>query len=535
VTAPLADPPEVAGSPLDGLGAPPAVSGLGRGIGWTYVQLGSTAAAGLITAGLILRELGPADFGVYALIVGASAFVKTLGLSLGLSVVRSAARQHSGDEDDQAEARRELATAHSVYTFVGVVAALLLGAFAFLLPALVGYTGGQRAAVVGTTLLVGVSLGMSLATSTLSGLATGRRDFRVLAVAAVTSAATSIVAVLALVGRVGLVSLGLAELASVAVNSGLLWRWARRNASWFSLRPHRVEGSHARRVMWAALPLVLLSVGGQVIATTDLFVLGAFFSPAIVGLYRIGSLLPTQAVSVLYQGYDVVLPSLAGSDDPTVQARTVAFMTRVACYAGGVGLATMALLRDDLVLLFNGRPSSLASSALLVFCGIWLTTLVAHGIGLLLIARGRQHRFVWPVLFEVVANAVATVVLIHVIGAIGAAVATLVVLGITHVLVLPFIARRELSGSGRLLAVDGWLTVAVGVVVAGAAFLTVGWMAPSSVRLVVGGLAAGALGAGAGALLLRRDGRRRLVSLLRRSPAAPAPPAAPASPAAPAC
>jgi O-antigen/teichoic acid export membrane protein len=531
VTAPLADPPEVAGTAPD---TSLAATGLGRGMGWTYVQLGSTAVAGLVTAALILRELGPADFGVYALIVAASAFVKTLGLSLGRSVVRSAARQHSGPEDERADARRELATAHSVYAFVGVVAALLLGAFAFVLPALVGYTGQQRAAVVATTLLVGLGLGVSLATSTLTGLASGRRDFRVLGLSALAGATTSIVAVLALVDRFGLVSLGVAELASVAVTSGLLWRWSRRHAPWFSLRPHRVEGSHARRVVWAALPLVLLSVGGQVIATTDLFILGAFYTPAVVGLYRVGSLLPTQAVAILYQGYDVVLPSLAGTDDAGVQARTVAFMTRVACFVGGVGLATMAFLRDDLVLLFNGRPSSLASSALLVFCGIWLTTLVAHGIGLLLIARGRQRRFVWPVVFEVVANAVGTIVLIQVIGPIGAAVATLVVLGITHVFVLPFIARQELSESGRLLAVDGWLTVFVGVVVTGTAFLTVSWMSPSVDRLVAGGTVAAALGATTGWVLLGAGGRRRLGSLLRREPAAPAAPATPAAPAAPA-
>ena len=409
-----------------------------------------------------------------------------------------------------------------MYAVVGGVAASVLGAFGLVLPSLVGYDGGQRGAVVVTTLLVGAALGLSLGTSTLTGLASGARDFRILALASLTAAATSIAVVLVLVGRIGLVSLGWAELASVAVNSVLLRRWARRNAPWFRLRPHRVQLDHAKRVVWAALPLVLLSVGGQVIATTDLFVLGAFYSPAIVGLYRVGSLLPTQAVAVLYQGYDVVLPALAGSDDAALQEETVAFMTRIVCFVGGVGLATMALLRNDVVLLFNGNPSSLASSVLLVFCGIWLTTLVAHGVGLLLIARGRQRRFVWPVVFEVVGNGVATVVLIHVMGAIGAAIATLIVLAITHVFVLPFIARGEMSGSGRLLAVDGWLTVAVGVVVAAAGVVTVSGMAPSSARLAAGGLGSGSLGAAVGWLLLGAAGRRRLAALLRRSEAAPA-------------
>lgn len=511
MTAPSAGTP-VAENPIQ------AISGLGRGIGWTYVQLGSTAAAGLVTAGLVLHELGPADFGVYALIVAASAFVKTLGLSLGRSVVRSAARQHSILDDDRENARRELTTAHSVYVFVGCAAALLLAAFAFALPGFVGYAGGRRAAVVETTLLIGLSLGISLATSTLTGLATGRRDFRAPAIASASAAVVSVAAVLVLVGRVGLVSLGVAELLSVTVNTGLLWRWARRHAQWFRLRPHRVGPTQAKHVMWAAMPLVLLGVGGQLIATTDLFILGFSFSPAIVGLYRMGSLLPNQAIALLYQGYDVVLPALAGSDDRVVQEQTVAFMTRVSCFTGGVGLGTMALLRNDLVLLFNGHPSHLASSVLLLFCAIWLTTLVAHGVGLLLIARGRQRRFVWPALFEVLANGVGTLVLVHVVGAIGAAAATLVVLGITHVLVLPFIARRELSDSRRILVVDGWLTVAGGIAVAAGAFLVVSWMPASAARILAGGSVAGILGTVIGGLLLGADGRTRLGWLLRRNP-----------------
>lgn len=514
MTAPLVEPP--------GTESTSAITGLGRGIGWTYVQLGSTAASGIVTAGLVLRELGPADFGVYALIVAASAFVKALGLSLGRSVVRSAARQHSPLRDDREQARRELITAHSVYVFVGGAAALLLAVFAFVLPGFVGYGGGRRAPVVETTLLIGLSLGISLATSTLTGLATGRRDFRSPAIAGASAAVTSVVVVLVLIGRAGLVTLGIAELASVAVNTGLLWHWARRRDQWFRLRPHRVGSTQVKHVVWAALPLVLLGVGGQVIATTDLFVLGFSFSPAIVGLYRVGSLLPTQAVALLYQGYDVVLPALAGSDNRAVQERTIAFMTRVACFAGGVGLGTMALLRDDLVLLFNGHPSHLASSVLLLFCAIWLTTLVAHGVGLLLIARGRQRRFVWPALFEVLANGVATLVLVHVVGAIGAAIATLVVLGITHVLVLPFIARRELSDTRHILVVDGWLTVCGGIAVAAAAFLLVSWMPASSPRILAGGSVAGLLGAATGGLLLGADGRDRLASLLRRASAASA-------------
>jgi len=488
-------------------------------MGWSYVQLGSTALAGLVTAGLILRRLGPADFGVFALITGVSGFVNSLGLSLGLSVVRASAQQRSGPESEQAGAMRDVTAAHGVYVAFGAVALAVMAAVAFFIPGLLGATHASRGAVEATGLLIGLSTGLSLATSALTGLAGGCRDFRALAIAAASGSVASIAVVVGLVDRLGLVTLGWSELASVACNSGMLWIWARRHARWFRLRPHRLTTVEVGRVIRSAIPLVLLNLGGQVIATTDLFVLGGFYSPTVVGLYKLGSLLPTQAISVLYQGYDVALPSLVGANDERSQEETVAFLTRIGCYVGGAGLATVALLRNDLVLLLNGRASHLAASVILVFCGIWMTTLVAHGIGLLLIARGRQRKFTWPVVGEIVLNLALTIILVPTIGAIGAAMATLVTLALSHLVVLPFIARGELAiRTGRLLAVDGWLSIGIGCAVAGAAWLPVATAAPSLTRLLAGGAITGIFSAAVGGLLLRTGGRRRLGALMRMAP-----------------
>lgn len=499
---------------------PPArpLTGLGRGMGWAYVQLAATSIGGLITTMFILRRLGAGDFGVFALITAASAFVSTLDLGLGLAVVRAAAReQESSTETERLEARRDVAAAQGLYVALGLVSIVFMGVMALLLPAVVQGSAASPAEVQATAVLVGLGLGLSIATSALGGLAIGRRNFRSLAVASILGTAVGLAVVFAFSGPLGLVTLGLAEIAASLCTRGWLWVWARRQVPWFRMRPARLSRVDFRRVVVVALPLVMLSVGGQVIATTDLFILGGLYSATVVGLYRVGSLLPTQAIVVLYQGYDVVLPALAGTDNRSAQEHTVAFLTRVGCYLGGVGLGTLALLRNDVIDLVNGRPSSLAASVLLVFCGIWLMTLVSHGLGLLLIARGRQRVMLLPVLAEIMVNVVATLILLNLLGPIGAAVATLLTLGLSHVLLLPWIARRELNiSAARLVAVDGWLSVAVGTAVAGAAFLTVSGMAPSATRLVAGSVVALVLGVGAGAALLQASGRHRLRALLRR-------------------
>lgn len=51
----------------------------------------------------------------------------------------------------------------------------------------------------------------------------------------------------------------------------------------------------------------------------------------------------------------------------------------------------VVLERHDIVLLLPGQPSRLALTVqLLVFCAVWLVSVPAHGITLILIPRGRH-------------------------------------------------------------------------------------------------------------------------------------------------
>lgn len=497
-----------------------AVTNLGRGMGWSYVQLGAAAVVSLVVAAVVLRRLGPAEFGVFALITAASSFVKTLDLGLGLTLVRATARQASTPSlEERDEARRDVTAAHSVYAALGLGAVAIMTILAALLPVLLGLDRGWLSDVRVTTMLVGLALGLFLGTSALSGLATGIRDFRARALSAVVGAVVSLVVVLTLVDRLGLVTLGVAELASVVCGRIVLVLWARRSVPWFPLRPRRLSRLEARRVVAVALPLVVLAVGGQVIASTDLFILGGLYTAATVGLYRIGSLLATQAIIVLYQGFDVVLPALAATRDRVLQEKTMAFLTRIGCYVGGVVLGTMAFQRHDLVLVLTGGRSSLAASVLLVFCCIWLANLVSHGLALLLIARGRQRILLWPVVGEMAFNLALTFVLLRAFGPIGAAISTLITVGVSHTIIVPIVARHELaSGAARLIILDGWIPLAAGLAVAAGCFGAVSALEPSLVRILAGSTLAATAGLAVGGLLLRDSGREAIGSLLRRAP-----------------
>jgi O-antigen/teichoic acid export membrane protein len=506
------------------------ISGLGRQVGWTYLQVASTVVTGLVVTGLALRRLGAADFGVFALVTAISSFLLLLDIGLGFTVVRAAAREASADDEPTVGgAREEVERAHSAYAALGAVALVAVAAFVLLSPVLLPDAPAGRRAAAATTGLIGLGVALAVATSALPGVVTGRRAFHVLALATTAGSALNLAIVAGLVGRLGLVALGLGSLASMAVTRLAVALWLRASVRWFRLWPRRLGAADLRGTVHVALPLLLLAVSGQVISTSDLVILGWLRSGAVVGLYRLGSSLPTQAGAVLYQGYDVVLPSFAATADRAVQEHALRFLTRVASYAGAVGLGTMALLRRDLVLVVAGGRSPLAASVLLVFCAIWLITLGPHGLGLLLIARGRERALLPLLLAEMGVNLALTVVLVHLVGPLGAAYATMVTLVLSSVVLLPAIARRELSlPVWRLLGVDGAGAMACGLVVAVLAWLVVRGVTPHIARVVAGGGVAAAAGLAAGVTLLGRQGRRDLAALLRRLPP-PAPAPAPAA------
>lgn len=495
-----------------------SIGGLGRHIGWTYVQLGASVVTWLLVTALALRRLGADDFGVFALIAAISSFLLVLGLGLGFSVVRAAAREEGAATPWEREAaRRELQLAHAAYCRLGAVALLAVLGLVAASPVLLPEASGGPVAVAATAGLVGLQVALTVATSALPALATGRKQFRLSAVATISGAITNLGIVVVFVDRLGLVALGIGSLAAVVVNRTVVAVWLVRSAPWFPLLPRRLGRGDLRRTLHVALPLLALTVGGQVITTTDLVVLAVLESSAVVGLYRLGSSLPTQAIGVLYQGYDVVFPSLAGSTDRDAQEATMRFLTRVASYLGGLGLGVMALLRDDLVLLVSGNRSSLAASVLLAFCLIWLITLTSHGLSLLLIARGRERVLLPLLVAEMVVNLILTVVLVGLVGPVGAAYATMATLLLSSGVLFPALTRREFSSSvWRVLAVDGVASLLVGVLVAAPVWAAVSIFPSPATRTVLATVATAAVGAVVGLALLGRAGRAELSRALRR-------------------
>jgi O-antigen/teichoic acid export membrane protein len=491
--------------------------GLGTDALWAWAGLASTVAANLGVAALALRRLGAPSYGVFALVSSVLGLVAVADFGLSLSVARSEARRQAGSEEPGV-ARRQVEAAHRLclrLALLTLAAAGLATLGAALAPARLAHHGQ----LTPTTALVGVAASLSLGTSALAGLARGQRRFGAIAGAGWASAAANLACVATLSGRAGLVSLGWGQLAGVLTGRAVLAAWARRQAPWFRLLPRRLPRPSLGQAAATSLPLLALSLAGQLITASDLVVVTALSSAAAAALYRLGSLVPSQASILLYTALDTSFPVVAGLAEARAQEELARLLTRVSSFVAGAGFAALVLLRSEVVAAVLGRPAPLASSVLGVFCLVWLANVPVHCLMLVLIGRGEHRLFLPVVAAEAALNVVLTVALVAAMGPLGAALATLATLAFSNLVAIPVRARRLVGlDACRMVWASGVVPALLGAGAGAAGAAPSLALGGGSARLALG-LALGAAAAlAAGWWLLGRQGRLGLRRLLSSKP-----------------
>ncbi len=492
------------------------VTGLGRNAAWLYMNAGASAIAGLFLLGFSFRHLGASAYGLYALVATVVGVFGTVDFGLRLWLIRATARDSPSFSDtERDEARRDVESAHTTYAVWG---AAVLGATG--ITAVVATLAHSRSFAVKEVpllvVLVGLSVALNLGTASFSGIPAGRRQFQVPAIGGLLGTGVEIAVVVVTIDHLHLVALGAGFLASALASQGYCAWWVWRHERWFRLLPRRLSWGGIRRVASFAAPLLVLSVAGQVISATDLIVVGAVATAAAVGMYRAGSIVPTQATALLFTGYDTVYPHLAGTTDLDGQESATRLLTRVTAFIAGAIFAATIVLRVDVVLVVTGHRSALGEDVLVIFCGIWLANVPVHGLSLLLVARGRQTVFIWLVGIEAIANVALTIAFAVAIGPIGAAYATLLTIVVSNVIVFPIIVRHELSkGGARRSVTEALSAIGLGGVIAALASSPAFGLGAGWDRLLVGLALGGAISAALGLALLRHSGRCALVAMLR--------------------
>lgn len=484
---------------------PSLLTGYGRGVGWTYLSLLLTGGSTFFLAAWSVRRVGTAQYGLFALVTSVAALLTIFDYALGLTVQRAGAR--AGDATGAApdEHRGTVHAAHGAYVLLGMAGIAVTGVVC----AIAGSLRPEGMPyLLQTVALLGAATSLQLATAALPAVALACRRFSLRSGATVVGVAVRVAVAVAAIGRFGVAGLALAQLLGVVVERVVLAGLVRRRIPWFTIRPTIPGRSAMREVTGNALPLLLISTSGQLFAVSDLVAVGALVGAAAVGVYQVSSLVPLYVAAVLVVGYNVVFPSLAGSDDSTGQEHATVFLTRMFSYVGGIGLALVALLRRDVIELLLGRPNDVAEDVLLVLCAMCLANLMVHGLASLLIARGRQRLMARAVAIELPVNIVLTVVFVVAFGAVGAAIGTLVTAVLMNFVILPLVSRGEFGRSAlRITVGDGLVPAAIGGAVALLSAQAARATVSPALSLFLAASAAAVVGAGAGLALLGGPGR----------------------------
>jgi O-antigen/teichoic acid export membrane protein len=411
---------------------------------------GLGSAAGLLLTILIAHQLGLRVLGEYAVMV---TVYSVFGVVDGARTQDLTTRYATAGGNETRRLRAALGLA-GLTLAVG-------GAFAF------GAITSSRGAVGALLAWVGATFQIMSAEAVAATQV--QEKFQRLALASAAGSIVGCAVAAVFLTTYGLLALGIGLFVTSVVSRGILFadREVRRQARSQPIASDQVDSQ--------AVSLSLLGGAAQLVNFTDVMSIRALASAAEVGIYRAGAQIPSVLVALIYRGFDIVMPQLAAVTEEEAAQLIRQRAPRLAIAVGAAGGLVVGL-RHPLVRLVLGHFNHSAATVLWLFALVWLANSIIHPASLLLIARRRQRSIVRLVGIEYAANLILTVALVPALGAVGSAIATLITLSASNLLLLPRILARELPALpvARHLLIDCLMPTAIvaGVVIAAAALVT---------------------------------------------------------------
>jgi O-antigen/teichoic acid export membrane protein len=278
------------------------VGTLSNSIGQAVVVLSSLALTPFFVG-----QVGATAYGLWVLVGSLTSFVYLLDLGLSAALVKFVAEHAAGN--DAEEASRMVGAATWLYVLLGLTAAALGTAFAFVLPSLFGLepavADDARAVMILTAFGAGISIPAVAPLAVLRGLQ------RFTAVNALTSGTTLLgtaLIVAALVLDAGIVGVAWAGLASSALTLGLSVTVARRAAPEYTHVLVSRDRARLRRLLSFSAPVAVMQIAGRMQTRVDAIVIGAALPVSSVAPYSFAQQLGAGTRLLAEQFTRVLLP-----------------------------------------------------------------------------------------------------------------------------------------------------------------------------------------------------------------------------------
>lgn len=395
-------------------------------------------------APIILHRLGSVEYGLWALIGSVIAYGWLLDLGVATTLVKYVAELRARDEAD--EARALIASALSLYLVLGVVAVVVSGALAVLLPPLLQLPGTERTTAAWLIVLMGVSVGVSLPCSTGPAILRGLHRYDLASAigtgGTLLSTGGGVLVLLVGGGLLGMVAVNIpVTLASQAVATWAIGRLAPelqvglRGASW----------RLARRTVSYSTPLSAIDVADLLQRKTDEMVIGGFLAVGAVtpftlarGLGELGRTLTSQFVQVLLP----VASELEARNDLARLRALYVNATRLALAMFWPVAISLFVFGGPILSAWVGPEQAGAANLVVILtCSSLLATSQSPARWIL---QGiNRHRWLAPMALAAgLANVGLSIALVGRFGLVGVALGTLVPTALESLLlVLPYAAR----------------------------------------------------------------------------------------------
>lgn len=407
---------------------------------WSVVLTGNIArlALGLVASILIARDLGPATYGVFA-VLGAVAAIGGVVADVGLTdtAVKRIASRWPADVSGACQRGQVF-----FWLRLGILAPVVLTACL-----VIAFVGTAMPLPSGFRLLLPLAfLGVAATalSSTISALLQATGHFRRFAVVMLTNAALSMALAVALhlLGRLtiitALVILGSGTaLAAFAVGVRLLPEGI--TLTFPSVRAFRVEARQLLRFgrwLWGSNVLAMLA------AQLDLFLVSHWSAPTAVGAYALGLNLASKVNVVNHSLFTVLLPSAAALRGRRALRH---YLRRSLVRSGLIGIALLPLfpLSGPVITLFYGPTYTPAAQLFRLLLGVVIFDLMVTPLLLLPYHYDRPEVLAVADALRVIALALIGVWLIPIVGPAGAVAARLGAGVVGAALVLALLARHQ--------------------------------------------------------------------------------------------
>ena len=436
--SPMTDPPPELSTPIE----PPPMRGLAR---HGLLNAAATILPGLygvIAIGAILHLLGPASYAPWATAVVLLGWVNLLDFGLAQTVVRASARGRLGDPLGV----RDVQEAAAVYVILGLVGGVAGIGVAFSIPVLLNMPAPQADAAIQVGVILALDTAIVLATAPWSGILRGTGRFDLLLAASTVQVACSLPLLLVLLPSLGLAGAATAQVVGRLFGRATMMWLLLRAERWFDAGLRRPTRVGLMRVARFSAPIFLIQVASQIGTGTDILIVGATSGSTAAGLYAAGAQLVRYLAYFLFPVVDVIYPRLSSIEyaKPHMAAPVLIRGVFLAALMATVAFGGLALENLGVLTLWSGQSAALSVGVLVLYAMTYAIITPAHVLVVAMIARGRHRSVSIVIVVEAVVNLLLSIVLAIRLGPIGPALSTLIVVSIDDLIVIPWIASREL-------------------------------------------------------------------------------------------